>query len=675
VGEDDMTPPTATGAEAWPLELADYRSVTPEALTGTLDLALAAAEAAIADAVAASGDPASTFDDVPGRIDRALTDLWNTAHGPSEIMVDLHPDEAVRTASQAARERVVTWRRSLPLRDDLGDAIDRYAASPDAAHLAGEERRVLDHWVQEVRRAGHGLAAGARAELRAMVARVVELEAAFQRNIAEWEDGIDVTPADLAGMPDTYIEALGPGSSPGTLRISLAYPEILPFLGSSSRRDLRETLMRKMDSRAMDANRVILEELLDLRRRQALLLGYPSWAHFRIEPKMAGTPERVAAFHETLFTPLHALAGPQFTAIADRLEADTGDRVIGDWDVRYYKQRILAEEHDVDQQLVADYLTLEAVLDGLLDLTARVFGLRYVEHTETRAWHTDVRLLEVLDAGGGERLGWCYLDLHPRPGKFSHGAADVLRFPLVTREGVRSPGVSVIMVNMPRSSATAPARLEHGDMIVLFHEFGHVLHGILGTTRYYGTAMYAVQEDFIEAVSQIMENWAWEPSILQAVSRHHQSGEPMPPDLAERLVAARTVNLGVDFLQWFGGYADFDLTVHGPEPVDLDEAVRHADSVRMRTSPEGTFWPASFGHIADIYDAGYYGYLWSLVYGDDLWSRFEAEGIDSPAVGAAFRREILEACAVRDANDLVESFLGRPSTSEAFLWRAGLEAG
>ena len=229
-------------------------------------------------------------------------------------------------------------------------------------------------------------------------------------------------------------------------------------------------------------------------------------------------------------------------------------------------------------------------------------------------------------------------------------------------------------MNVPRATDAGPARLPHEDVATLFHEFGHILHQILGTNAYYGTSMDRIEEDFVEAISQIMENWAWEPAILHRVGRHHETGEPMPLELAERLASTRHVNLGSKYLRWFGGYGDFDLRVHGTGPADLDETKRIADEISGLPSIDGTFWPASFGHTASGYDAGYYGYLWSLVYGDDLWSRFAAEGIDSPVVGADFRREVLEPGSSRDAEELVEAFLGRRSTNVAFLRRTGIEA-
>ena len=347
-------------------------------MTSLADAALEAAEAEVALAIDAAMHDGATFDAVIGGIDRALATLWEV-HGPTDFQVLVHPDEEVRVAAQAAEQRMNTWRRSLPFRDDLADAVTRYAGSADADGLAGEDLRLLDRWKRDVRRSGYGLPDETRAELRSGTARLVELESAFQRNINEWSDGIDVSRDDLVGMPEEYVAGLQPGTAPGTLRVSLDYPEVFPFLNGSPRRDLRETLLRKMYSRTVEANRLLLEEVVTLRRHQARLLGYASWAHYRLEPKMARTPERVAALDGDLFPAFRRRATGELAEMADRLETDAGDRTLQEWDARYYDQRIRNEVCGVEASEVSAYLPLDGVFDGLLDLTARVFGLGYTE--------------------------------------------------------------------------------------------------------------------------------------------------------------------------------------------------------------------------------------------------------------------------------------------------------
>ena len=301
-------------AVSWPEELFDHRLVSPEQISTTADAALAEADASVDAACAAAEVDGATFADVVGRLDRAVGDLW-AAYGRSAFMVRVHPDEAVRGAAHAADERMTTWRRSLALRDDVAAAVARYATTVDAARLEGEELRLLERWRRDLRRAGHDLSPEARDEIRAITARIVAVEAAFERNVDEWSDGIDLARDDLVGLPESYVAGLTSGSTPGTYRVSLEYPDYYPFMEGSPRRDLREALARKMASRAVEANRPLLEEVLELRRRQAAILGYPSWAHYRIEPKMARTPERVAAFHASLFRPLQ-------DAGQDRLRGD-----------------------------------------------------------------------------------------------------------------------------------------------------------------------------------------------------------------------------------------------------------------------------------------------------------------------------------------------------------------
>lgn len=651
----------------------DYRTITPDGIRAAADAGIAAAEALIAEASAAAAADDVRFADVVGRIDRAEGDLW-TVDGRTGFMVRVHPDAEVRAAAQVIEERLNAWRQDLVLRDDVATAIRTYADSTDAAGLAGEERRLLDLWLRDLRRAGHGLPDAERAEIKAITERIVVLESSFQRNLDEWSDGIDLERDDLVGLPEAYIDRLGPGTAPGTLRVSLDYPDYYPFMESSPRRDLRRTLATKMANRVVGANRPILEETLALRRRKAELLGYPSWAHFRIEPKMAATPERVAAFHDAILPALQTLAEEEYATMRARLERDTGETDLAPWDIPYYDQRIRTEEYGVDPDEVSAYLPLGATIDGLLELTGDVFGLDYVQVGESMAWDPEVPLYEVRDRATADRLGWFYLDLHPRPGKFGHAMAWPVRLAHGDVDGHRLGGISAIVANVPRASGDDPGLLRHDDMVMLYHEFGHVLHEVLGTNRTSRLSMWGVELDFPEAISQIMENWAWSPDILGRVTRHPVTGEPMPAELAERLAASRNVDIGSEYLRSFGFYGDFDMRIHGPDPVDLDEAKAAADAVRLLPSIPDSFWPAAFAHIVADYDAGYYGYLWSLVYGDDLWSRFEADGVASPVVGAAYRRELLEPGATRDAEDMVARFLGRPSSNAAFMRRTGIGA-
>jgi Zn-dependent oligopeptidase len=642
-------------------------AATPDQVRAVTAAALAAADRHVAAAVATGG--AGTAGDVLQPIDDAL-DALALAYGEGAFLASVATDPAVRDAGQEAEEQLSTWRVELPFREDLAATLAAFAASPAGAALDGEERRLLDHLLRDLRRAGHGLPAEVRADVRTSFGRLVALEAAFERNLAEVTGGLDLAPGDLAGLPEAYVARLRPGAEPGTLRVALTTPDVMPFLEQAERRDRREHLEAAWLDRAHEANAPLLAEALELRRRAATLLGYPTWAHYRLEEKMAGAPEPVEALYTSIIGPLRAKAAGELDPLAAELRAAGEAPPVRSWDWRWCVTRRRSPPVAGDTDELRAHLPLDAVLAGLLDLTSGVFGLRY-EPVAAEAWHPEVRGLRVTDAASGEVLGDILLDLHPRDGKYGHAAA----FPLVPSrrlsDGTRRRPLTAIVANLPAPDPGAPALLRHEDVVMLFHEFGHVLHATLSRTRF--VRFHGETEwDFIEAPSQVLEHWAWQPGVLGRFARHHATGEPIPTALVERLVASRDLDVGLRTLRQCA-LGLLDLALHGAVPVDPDDADRAAHERTGFPRHEGTHPSTSFGHLMGGYDAGYYGYLWAKVYGDDLFGRFEAEGVLSPAVGADYRREILEPGGSRDAIELLRGFLGRDPSPATFLRLLGIE--
>jgi thimet oligopeptidase len=649
-------------------------ATTPDEVRTITDAALAEADALVDGACATGGR--GTFAEVLQPLDDAF-DRLAVAQGRGAFLSNVAADSEVRDAGQEADERISTWRVDLPFRDDLAVATAAFAASPAAAALEGEERRFLDHLLRDLRRAGHGLAPSLRSEVQGLLGRLVTVEIAFSRNLAEAGGGFDFTRDDLAGLPDTYVDRLGRGDAPGTFRVTLAAPDVLPFLEQASRADLRERVQAAWFDRAHAENAPLLAEAIEIRRLVAGLLGYPTWAHYRLEEKMAREPAAVEAFYSSLIPPLRRKAEPELAAMTGELRAAAGEsRAAGEeppvraWDWRWCDTRQRATTFAVDPDELGAHFPLDGVLAGLLDLTAGVFGLRFEPVAEAEAWHPDVRRLRVFDSPGGAVLGDVLLDLHPRDGKFGHAAAFSLVPSRRRVDGSWRLPVEAIVANLPAPAPGAPALLRHDDVVMLFHEFGHVLHGILSRTALTRFAA-APEQDFIEAPSQILEHWTWQPEILARFARHYRTGMPIPRGLVERLVASRDLNVGLKTLRQVTlGLMDMDL--HGAAIVDPDEADRVAHERTGFPYHAGTHQPTSFGHLAGGYDAGYYGYLWAKVYGDDMFGRFEAEGIASAEVGAAYRHEILEPGGSRDAIDLLRAFLGREPSSETFLRLLGI---
>ena len=648
----------------------DYANVTAESVRRETDEAIAEAEALVGHAVAATATRA--FDQVLVPLELAGAAIAR-GYGRGAFLGQAHTDRVVRDAGTEAETRLNRWRVGLAFRREVFEAVRAVAGTEAARALGGEDARLLAHWLRDFRRAGHELAAEERAELERLRTRLTEIEVAFERNISDARDWIEVTRQQLDGLPEEYIARLSPGSRPGTYRVGLDYPELNPFLQQARDRGARHELFMKHWNRTVAANRPLLEEALRIRHRIAALLGQPTWAHHAMELKMSGAPERVRQFYAELLPSLSVQVRRELGRLADGLRADGHDGPITAWDWRYYDDRLRRTAHGVDQNEVAEYFPLEAVLQGMFDVTGEVLGLRY-RRVAAPVWHPDVRVYEIADATSGEHIATFYADLHPRDGKFTHAAA----FPLVighrAPDGSRVAPISAILANLTPPSPDRPSLLRHAEVETLFHEFGHVLHMSLSRATYPRFSAAETEWDFVEAPSQIMEHWAWEPSVIARFARHWRSGEPIPSELVERIRAARWVDVGIHIaIQAF--YGQLDLALHAErEPGDIDAALRAAYAITGMPYPEGTFMLAGFGHLLSGYDAGYYGYLWAEVIGDDMFGRFAREGVVSPVVGADYRREVLEPNGTRDADELVRAFLGRPPSSDQFLHLRGMAA-
>jgi oligopeptidase A len=647
--------------------LYDYGALTAESVEETTDEGLAAADALVA--AAAGAEP--SFDATMRTLDLAMARLVQT-YGRGAFMGQVHNDPAVRDAGTEAEERLNKWRVGLPFRSDLYRAVKAFSETDEAATLEGEPARLLDHWLRDFRRAGQELSDEDRAELEGIRNRLVEVEVDFQRNVNEYRDGIDVTRQQLDGLPDAYVERLSPGEAEGTYRVTLDYPQLNPFLEQARDRGLRRTMFEKNWRRATEANRALLDEALELRRRIAELLGEPTWAHYALELKMAKEPGRVTAFYDELVPAVRAAVARELETLRPRLRADGHDGALEAWDWRYYDNALRRDEYGVDQNDVSEYLPLEPVMDGMLQLTAEVFGLDYRRVEPANAWDDAVQLWEILDRESGRHIAHFYADLFPREGTFGHAAA----FPLVVghrgADGDYVAPVSAIVANFTPPTADKPSLLRHSEVTTLFHEFGHILHMSLTRTEFARFSGAETEWDFVEAPSQIMEHWAWDPSVLARFARHYATGEPMPSELMEALSRSRYVDIGLaTSIQAFYGQVDMALHADGAGE-DAEAAMRRIFAVTGMPYPERTFFLSGFAHLVGGYDAGYYGYLWAAVIGDDMFSRFAHEGILSPAVGADYRREILEPNGGRDADDLVRAFLGREPSNEEFLRRRGM---
>ncbi|MCZ7532466.1 MAG: Zn-dependent oligopeptidase [Acidimicrobiia bacterium] len=615
---------------------------------------------------AATGSSETSFSSRIAPLDAALLVIAD-AGGYGPFLANCHSDEAVRDAGNEARERLNKWSTDLVFRPEINEAV----TAVDTTDLAALEARSVMFWRRDLKRAGHDLGSTDRRELQDLRSRLIEIEVAFNKNITDDASTLELSRDDLDGLPPSYVGMLAEGSHPGTVVVSLDYPEYEPFMRQATNRDNRQRLQHLYYTRAAADNIPLLAEAIAARHRIAELLGYPTWADHQMEIKMADT-EAIRDFYRSIVPGLTTLAEVEKAKLQTLLETDHPGEHLSSWDWVFYDDQQAKTEFGVDQNEVANYFSLEPVVAAMLEITGEVFGIRYEPVTNIGTWHPDVRPYQIIDAETDRPMAVFFLDLHPRNGKYTHAACWSLQKGCRLDDGTYRKPHAGVLANFTKPTPKTPSLLKHDEVLTLFHEFGHVLHECLTEVELGKFAGFDTEWDFVEAPSQIMENWTWNAEVLRRFAKHHETGVPIPHELVEGLVALRDHNIGLKLLrQVYYGTMDLDFHTSGPTP-DLDAIDRNAHQLTLLPFHEDTQFAAGFGHLLGGYDAGYYGYLWSMVYGDDMFSVFESEGVLSPEVGRRYRKEILAPGSSRDAMEHLRAFLGREPNADAFMKKIGL---
>ena len=600
--------------------------------------------------------PSLSRDEALGLFDDAFAELGNAA-AQASLLRNVHPDAAVRDAAERDEQELDAAQTELSLDRGLYEALAR--VDLDGADPA--TRWLVEKGLRDFRRAGVDRDDATRARVRELREELVRIGQEFGRNVRDDVKELRVDPAELEGLPDDWLRARPPGPD-GKVRVTTDPTDYVPVVTWAANPALRERLWRLQRQRAHPRNLDVLSRMLSRRAELARLLGYPSWAAYATEDKMIGGADQAAAFVERIADAAGARMRRDHADLLQRKRVDyPGADRVDPWDSAYYSEKVKAERHGADARATRPYLEYRAVLDGILDLTSRLFGVTYRRVAGAETWHPDVEVYDVVE---GERpLGRIWLDMHPREGKYKHFA----QFTRVNGQAGRRLPEGVLVCNFPRPGE-APALLDLVEVRTLLHEFGHLLHHVLGGhVRWSAQSGVATEWDFVEAPSQLLEEWVRDPAVLRRFARHVETGEPIPEDLVRRLDASEAFGKGLTVRQQMF-YAAVSLELHRRDPDGLDTTALVA-ALMERYTPfrhvDGTWFHASFGHL-DGYSALYYTYMWSLVIAKDLFSAFQAEGILSPGPALRYRRAVLEPGGSRPARDLVRAFLGRDTSFAPF---------
>ncbi|CAM4196039.1 M3 family metallopeptidase [Nocardia ninae] len=569
------------------------------------------------------------------------------AESAAGLFVEVHPESDVRTLAEELIQQIDRSKTDRNLDRALYDVV----ATTDSAGLEEVALRMRDHVLRDFRRSGVDRDEKTRTRLREISERLTVLDQDFGRAIRDDVRSVRLSAEQLDGLPADFLAAHPPAED-GLVTVTTDYPDYRPFRVYARDADARRNLTIEFENRGWPANDAVLHEMFDLRDEKARLLGYDSWPDYDADVKMIGTGNAIAEFIERISTAADAAGRRDLDALLARRREDDPADTIDRSETGYYMELIRREQFDVDATEVRRYFDFTRVRSGLLEVTGRLFGLEY-RPVDVPRWHEDVTAYDVY--ADGERRGRIYLDLHPRPGKYKHAA----QFDLVCGITDRLLPEGVLVCNFPRGL------MEHQDVVTLFHEFGHLIHHVLGGRQTWARfSGVATEWDFVEAPSQMLEEWAWDADILGSFALD-ETGTRIPADLVARMRAAKDFGKGIT-IKTQVGYAAVSYLLHRDRPADHTAAVMQAmERYGMIPGLPGTHFQASFGHLAG-YTSAYYTYLWSLVIAKDLFSAFDADDLFDPAVAHRYRDRILAPGGSRDAAELVADFLGRPSGFDAF---------
>ena len=653
----------AAGAQEMPASQPPLWAAKPDvAAFEKLEAAhLAEAQRHIGVLLAAKGP--RTLENTLRPFDAALEQI-NSANYFSTFMQQVHPDAKFRDSATEMTRKSSAAATAL----SLNRAVYQALGAMDLAKADAATRHFVERQLLQFRLAGVDKDDATRARLKELNDQLTEQQSMFDRNISDGQKVVTVNGlASLDGLPRDYIDRHKPASD-GSIRITTDYPDILPAMKFVKSDALRRQLFEAFETRAYPKNRDVLRQMMRTRYEIATLLGYASWADYFAADKMAGSGQRIAAFIQEVDQAARALADREFAMLLEeKRKTDPAAAGVGDYEVGHLQELLRRSKYDFDSQSVRPYLPYARVKQGILDTAATLFGLTFRRETGAPAWDPTVETWDAID--GGKAIGRFYLDMHPRPGKFSHAEM------VPVLDGVRGKQLpeAALVCNFPQPAEGDAGLMEYGDVVTFFHEFGHLMHWILaGRQEWAGVSGISMESDFSEAPSQMLEEWMRSPQVLAGFARHYQTGEAIAPELVARMNRASAFGRG-SWVSQQNTYTaiSYDIYKGKPEDVDLD-AVTTADAKRYsHTVPlPGTHLYASFGHLAG-YSSAYYTYLWDKVIAEDFFLRFDSGNLLDGAVAMRYRRAVLEPGGSVPANDLVRNFLGRPQNMAAFQkWMA-----
>lgn len=593
----------------------------------------------------------------------AFLDAINTLHialdttlGGTSLFSNVHPDENIRSSAETCQQQFVDLISEINLSKPLYDQFLRI----DTSNFSTLDKRFVEQQISDFKRSGVNLSQEKRDQVKQLNSEILRLGQKFSKNIRDDVRTLEITSSEeLAGMPEDFINAHPPNDE-GKILLTTNYPDYYPVQQYAHNDKLRFDLYKLFRQRANPANTDVLKALLTKRYELANLLGYKHYADYITENVMIKSAQNAENFINKINTIAERKAKQEYNELLTRLTTiDPSAKAVGDWQKTYLSGLIKKEKYQVDSQEVRQYFQYQNVKQGVFDLVEAMFKVE-IRPWETDVWHPSVTAHELVE--NNRVIGRFYLDMHPRAGKYKHAAAFSLQEGI---KGVQLP-IHALVCNFP-GEQSGTELMEHSQVETFLHEFGHLLHGQFGGHgKWLVNAGTSTERDFVEAPSQMLEEWVWDAETLKTFARN-EAGEIIPNALIEKMNASRDYGKGI-FTKHQMYYAAISLNFYKGDPSQLD-MVDTVKTLKEKYSNfgyvEDTYFHESFGHLYG-YSAVYYTYMWSLVIASDMFSEFKKHGLRNTDISKKYRNTILAAGGSKDAEILIEDFLGRPYNFDAF---------
>ena len=649
---------------------------TPEAIEAAMKNAIAKANASL-DRIGAQDPGKATLKSTVVALDDVTYEA-SLAANRATLIKETNTNPAMRTAAENAVKAFQDWAVGVDYREDVYKAIKAFADTHPK--LTGEDEKLLKETLRDYRRAGLDLPPDQRKEVEELRKELSKLGTDFETNIIKSNAPVMFSKADLDGLPESFFASPGikTGDDVYTVMANVTW-QFNTVQENAKNEATRKQLYIVRETLAKDKNVPLLNQMLEVRNKIALRLGYKSWDDYQTEVKMAKTGMNAEKYINDLVAGIQPKFDSEIAELQKLKAADTNDpnARIRVWDWRYYSNQRDRQKYDVDKEALRAYFPFQKVLDGMFNIYQSIFGLKFEKIVAPHKWIDDLQLYLVTDSATGEPLGMFYLDMFPREGKFNHFAQFVIISGKLLPNGKYQRPTVALLCNFPPASGDAPSLMTHQDVETLFHEFGHALHSIVTRAKYGRFAGTNVPGDFVEAPSQMLQNWVWDKKVLDTFAADYRDpSKKIPAEIVKKLNDAKLADAGVLYRRQFA-FASLDLALHDPHPEEMPYdcvAISNPilEKVFLPIDPSTTF-VSYFGHL-NGYDAGYYGYAWADAIAADMATVFEKakDGYLDKQAGMKLRREIYEPGDSRDVNESIEKFLGRKQSIEPFLKKIGI---